>query len=109
VLSLRGDELLRHGHRVSSPRRLWLGVLSYTLREHVVIAGVMPGSPGEKAGLRQGDLVLSADGADIHERKALYEAINRHRPGESVQLRIMRNNQVRSLEIPPIIIDDFLG
>jgi len=103
------DELLRHGHRVSSPRRLWLGVLSYTLREHVVIAGVMPGSPGEKAGLRQGDLVLSADGADIHERKALYEAINRHRPGESVQLRIMRNNQVRSLEIPPIIIDDFLG
>jgi S1-C subfamily serine protease len=103
------DELLRHGHRVSTPRRLWLGVLSYTLREHVVIAGVMPGSPGEKAGLRQGDLVLSADGADIHERKALYEAINRHRPGESVQLRIMRNNQVRNLEIAAIIVDDFLG
>jgi serine protease Do len=103
------DELLRHGRRVSTPPRLWLGVLSYTLREHVVIAGVMPGSPGEKAGLRQGDLVLSADGRDIHERKALYEAINRHRPGERVQLRIMRNNQVQSLEIPPIIVDDFLG
>lgn len=103
------DELLRHGHRVSTPPRLWLGVLSYTLREHVVIAGVMPGSPGEKAGLRQGDLVLSADGLDIHERKALYEAINRHRPGESVQLRIMRNNQVKNLEIAAIIVDDFLG
>jgi serine protease Do len=103
------DELLRHGHRVSTPPRLWLGVLSYTLREHVVVAGVMPGSPGEKAGLRQGDLVLSADGMEIHERKALYEAINRHRPGENVRLKILRNNQVQQIEIPPIIVDDFLG
>jgi serine protease Do len=103
------DELVRHGHRVSSPRRLWLGVLSYTLREHVVIAGVMPGSPSEKAGLRQGDLVLSADGFEIHERKALYEAINRHRPGECVRLRILRNNQVHNLEVPAIVVDDYLG
>jgi serine protease Do len=103
------DELLRHGHRVSTPPRLWLGVLSYTLREHVVIASVMPGSPGEKAGLRQGDLVLSADGRDIHERKAFYEAINRHQPGEHIQLRIMRNNQVHSLEVAAIRVDDYLG
>jgi serine protease Do len=103
------DELVRHGHRVSTPQKLWLGVLSYTLREHVVIAGVMPGSPGEKAGLRQGDLVLSADGSEIRERKALYEAINRHRPGESVVLKIMRDNQVRDFSIPAIVVDDYLG
>jgi serine protease Do len=103
------DELVRHGHRVSSPPKLWLGVLSYTLREHVVIAGVMPGSPGEKAGLQQGDLVLSADGREIHERRALYDAINTHRPGERIQLRILRKNQVYDLEIPAIIVDDFLG
>lgn len=103
------DELVRHGHRVSIPPRLWLGLLSYTLREHVVIAGVMPGSPGEKAGLRQGDLVLSADGRDIHERKALYEAINSHRPGENVQLKIMRNNRVHDLAITTIVVDDYLG
>jgi S1-C subfamily serine protease len=103
------DELVRHGHRVSTPRRLCLGLLSFTLREHVVIAGVFPGSPGDKAGLRQGDLVLSADGSEIRERKALYDAINKHRPGESVQLRILRNNEVHSLEVPAIIIDDYLG
>jgi serine protease Do len=103
------DELVRHGHRVSTPPLLWLGVLSYTLREHVVIAGVMPGSPGEKAGLRQGDLVLSADGQEIHERKALYQAVNSHQPGERVHLRILRNNQVHALEIPAIIVDDYLG
>ncbi len=103
------DELVRHGHRVSTPPRLWLGVLSYTLREHVVIAGVMPGSPGEKAGLQQGDLVLSADGHEIHERRALYDAINSHRPGERIQLRILRKNQVYNLEIPAVVVDDYLG
>jgi serine protease Do len=103
------DELVRHGHRTSTPPKLWLGLLSYTLREHVVIAGVLPGSPGEKAGLRQGDLVLTADGCEIHERKALYEVINRHRPGENVQLRILRDNQVHDLAISAIIVDDFLG
>jgi serine protease Do len=79
------------------------------LREHVVIAGVMPGSPGEKAGLKQGDLVLSADGAEIHERKALYDAINRHRPGERIHLRILRANQVHNFEVPAIVVDDYLG
>ncbi|HJU09791.1 MAG TPA: S1C family serine protease [Candidatus Binataceae bacterium] len=103
------DELVRHGHRVSIPQRLWLGVLSYTLREHVVIAAVMPGSPGEKAGLQQGDLVLSADGQEIHERRALYDAINSHRPGERVQLRILRKNQVYELEIAAIVVDEYLG
>jgi serine protease Do len=103
------DELVRHGHRVSVPPRLWLGVLSYTLREHVVIAAVMPGSPGEKAGLQQGDLVLSADGHEIHERRALYDAINSHRPGECVQLRILRKNQVYNLEIAAIVVDEYLG
>ncbi|HVC44778.1 MAG TPA: S1C family serine protease [Candidatus Binataceae bacterium] len=103
------DELVRNGRRTSSPPRLWLGLYSYTLREHVVIAGVMPGSPGDKAGLKQGDLVLSADGDEIHERRALYEAINRHRPGDRIQLRILRANQVHNIEVPAIIVDDFLG
>jgi S1-C subfamily serine protease len=103
------DELVRHGRRVSTPPKLWLGVFSYTLREHVVIAGVMPGSPGEKAGLQQGDLVLSADGNEIHERRALYEIINSHRPGESVHLRILRKNQVYNLAIAAIVVDEYLG
>lgn len=103
------DELVLHGHRISIPPRLWLGVLSYTLRDHVVIAAVMPGSPGEKAGLQQGDLVLSADGQEIRERRALYEAINSHRPGEPVQLRILRKNQVYNLEVAAIAVDEYLG
>jgi S1-C subfamily serine protease len=103
------DELLRHGKRVSVPSRLWLGVLSYTLREHVVIADVVPGSPGAKAGLRQGDVVLAADEREIRDRRTLYEAVNRHRPGETVTLKILRNNQVRSIPVTAIRVEDYLG
>lgn len=103
------DELVRHGRRVSVPSRLWLGVLSYTLREHVVIAGVMPGSPSEKAGLKQGDVVLAADQNEVHDRRTLYDTINNHHAGETVTLRILRNNRVRSIPVTAIRVEDYLG
>jgi serine protease Do len=102
------DELIRHGKRITAPKA-WLGVLSYTLREHVVIAGVMPGGPGEKAGLKQGDVVLSVDGNDISERKALYDALLSHRPGEQITFKLLRQNQVHSLAIPTIGAEEYFG
>ncbi len=102
------DELVRDGQRTSVPPRMWLGVLSYTLQDHVIIAGVMPGSPSEKAGLKQGDLVLTVDGHDISERRALYDAVNSHRPGEVVNLKILRNNQVQQFAVPAIRVEDYL-
>lgn len=103
------DELVRHGKRVSAPSRLWLGVHSYTLRDHVVIADVVPGSPSAKAGLRQGDIVLAADERELRDRRTLYEVVNSHRPGEIVKLKILRNNQVRSVPVTAIRVEDYLG
>jgi S1-C subfamily serine protease len=103
------DELIKHGSRTTAPPRAWLGVLSYTLREHVVIAGVMPGGPGEKAGLQQGDLVISIDDTDINDRRVLYEALGNHRPGENVNLKVLRNNRVYQLDIPAIRAEDYFA
>ncbi len=102
------DELVQHGRRVTAPKA-WLGVLSYTLREHVVIAGLMPGGPGEKAGLKQGDVLLAADGRDISERKMLYDALLKHRPGDRISFTVMRNNQVYSLAIPTIGAEEYFA
>jgi len=103
------DELLRHGRRVNAVPRAWVGLLSYTVRDHVIIAGVMPGSPGEKAGLKQGDVVLAVGGRDISERRAFYDALWSHRPGDRVNFKIMRNSQVRTIEIPGIGIEEYFG
>jgi serine protease Do len=107
--SANRDELLRHGRRISTTPRAWMGLLSYTVREHVIIAGVMPGGPSEKAGLKQGDVVLAIGGRDISERRAFYDALWSHRPGERVSFKIMRNSQVRTIEIPGIGIEEYFG
>jgi S1-C subfamily serine protease len=103
------DELVTHGCRTTAVPRAWLGVLSYTLREHVVIAGVMPGSPGEKAGLQQGDLVISIDDTDVNDRRVLYQALGNHRPGENVNLKVLRNNRVYQLDIPATRAEDYFA
>jgi len=102
------DELLKHGKRITAPKA-WLGVLSYTLREHVVVAGVMPGGPGEKAGLKQGDVLLAADGHDISERRVLYDVLLKHRPGDQINFTVLRNNQVYSLAIPTIGAEEYFA
>jgi len=103
------DELLAHGRRTTAPARIWIGLLSYTLREHVVIAGVMPGGPGDKAGLKPGDVVLAVDGREVNERRALYDALCAHKPGEQIQIKVFRNNQVHDFAVPGITIEDYFG
>jgi S1-C subfamily serine protease len=107
-LSVR-DELLKHGKRITAAPRAWLGVLSYTLREHVVIAGVMPGGPGEKAGLQQGDLVLAIDGCDISERRVLYDTLGSRRPGQHINLKVLRNNRIYQVDVPAIMAEDYFA
>ena len=103
------DELLAHGKRVSGPVRAWVGLLSYTLREHVVVAGVMPGGPCDKAGLRPGDVVLAVGGHEISDRRALYDGVGMRRPGEHVNIKVFRNNQVQTFAVPGIKIEDYFG
>ena len=108
VLQTR-DELIKFGKRVTAPSKAWIGVISYTVREHVVIAGVMPGSPGDKAGIQQGDLVITVDGHDINERRELYQSLRDHDPGGNVTIKVLRNNRVLNIEIPVVRAEDYFA
>jgi S1-C subfamily serine protease len=94
------DELLQDreaflaGQPTRRPPRGWLGVFCYPVSNHVVVGGVVPGSPAAVAGLQSGDVVLSVDDERIHDRYALYAALWKRKPGERVHLRVYRNNQV---------------
>jgi serine protease Do len=93
------EELLRHGRVVSRPRRAWLGVFAHALEEGVVIAGLVPGGPGDKGGLREGDLVVSIDAQEVSTRRELYMKLWSHEPGERLSVEIMRDNAVKRLEL----------
>lgn len=101
------DEVARTGRYVVQTPRAWIGLTCYTLRDHVVLAGIVPESPGADAGLRSGDVVVAIDGEDVHDRRALYQRIWRHASGEPIQLRIFRSNQMREVEVIAGNIESF--
>jgi S1-C subfamily serine protease len=103
------EELLRYGRRVSRPPRAWIGFYCYMLREHVIIAGVLPGTPGERAGLRPGDLVLSVDGVPIGVRSDLYERVWAHKPGEMIRLQVFRDNAVVEVAVQGADVEQFFS
>ncbi|MGZ5130845.1 MAG: S1C family serine protease [Caldimonas sp.] len=108
-------QLLRHG-RV---RRGWLGVGGQTVaidrrvvmhhglgQDHGVrILSVEPGSPGARAGLREGDIVLGIDGAAIASVDALHQSLSEARIQKDCAIKFLRGTaspQVLFLSVRPI-------
>ena len=48
------------------------------------VAGVVPGSPAERAGIRQGDVITTVDGDAVATATALHDAMTAHQPGDRV-------------------------
>jgi S1-C subfamily serine protease len=103
------DELIRYGRRVSQPSRAWIGMYSYTLREHLVIAGLLPGGPGDTAGLKAGDVVLAVDNQDVSDRRKFYEQLWAKPAGETILFRIFRNNGIRDIAVISGNVEQFFG
>lgn len=93
------EELLRYGRVVSRPRRAWLGVYAHALEDGVIIAGMVAGGPGDKGGLREGDMIVSLNAEEVSSRRELYMSLWKHAPGERLTFEVMRDNAVRRLEI----------
>jgi len=92
------DQFLAGGGR-GMGTRAWLGVFCYAMNHHVVIAGVLPGGPGDSAGLKAGDVVLAVDGRDVADRATLYRHLWRRQPGEPVTLKVFRSNEARLVTV----------
>jgi S1-C subfamily serine protease len=93
------SELLRYGRVVSRPKRAWLGVFAHAVEEGVVVAGIVPEGPGDRGGLREGDVIVSLNAEEVPSRKELYLSLWRHGPGERLTLEVMRDNRLRRLEV----------
>lgn len=57
----------------------------------VLVNNVTPGGPGEKAGLRPGDVILKLNGKDVNDPNTLRNEIAEIAPGTQVTLTILRN------------------
>jgi S1-C subfamily serine protease len=93
------SELVRFGRVTSRRRRAWIGVFPHTLDERLVVAGLVPDGPGERAGLQDGDVILRVDDQEVASRRDLYAALWRREPGERVRLDVMREDRAQTVEV----------
>jgi S1-C subfamily serine protease len=80
----------------------------------VVVISVEPGTPAAKAGLTGitqgadgislGDVIVGIDKDKVDDYDDLYNALDKHGVGETIQLRVMRNRKIVTLEVELILV-----
>jgi serine protease Do len=60
---------------------------------------VIAGSPAERAGLRAGDVIVALDGESLSAETDLSMLLLPHAPGDTITLRVLRDNSVRELTV----------
>ena len=95
----------------TSVRRTWLGLrlqgvdadtarsLGLDRPQGVLAAGVYPGGPADRAGVRAGDLILTVDGAPANDEAAVNFAAATHRAGDTLTLGVRHGGATRQVAV----------
>lgn len=101
-------ETLRKGER---PERGYLGIgirpvnerladsLGITKNKGEEVTGVVPGQPGEKGGLKEGDIVLKVNGKDVTPDQTLSYIVANTKPGTKIPLEILREGKPTTINV----------
>jgi serine protease Do len=102
------DSLIQDGHVT----RGYLGVLiqdvnpalakQFKLSENTggaLVGDVTPKSPAEKAGLKNGDVILEFNGKKTADSRQLKLQVARTKPGETAPIKILRDGEEQTLQV----------
>ena len=102
------EAMLATGRPARAPRA-WLGIYVTEMDGHVVIGGLAPGGPAERAGVQLGDLVLEAGGEKVAGLASLFRRIWSLGPaGSDVPLTLSRRGAASTVRIRSADRGDFL-
>jgi len=94
-----------------SVARPWLGVAGQAVNgeiarslgldrpEGLLLADIYPGSAAARAGLQQGDAILSVDGQPVNDEASLNYRIGTRRAGEEVAIGYQRGGKAQTLRV----------
>ena len=101
------DQLVATGHAVHPYLGIAYGPLTPSLAVRLgvntdngfVVGQVAPGSPAASAGLQPGDVITAVDGQPLDSESALAKNLNRHNPGDSITLTVIRGGQQQNIQV----------
>ena len=64
-----------------------------------LVTDVQSGGPSASAGLQVGDVIINLDGIDIYNPDELLQRLVLHKPGDQVQMGIIRDGQQQTLSL----------
>ena len=82
---------LARGERPASASPGYLGVSVADASPGASVTAVVESSPAAEAGIVAGDVITAIDGRDVEGASDLVAAVQSHKPGDRVTLRIVRN------------------
>ena len=97
--------------RTGSVTRGWIGVevqdISPELAESfnlpttngTLIAGVQPGGPAERAGIRRGDILMAVESREVTDSTRMLNLVAALKPGEQATLKILRDDEEALVQI----------
>jgi len=71
-----------------------------------LVAGVQPDGPGEKAGIRRGDVIRSVDGRQVNASSEVPPIIGAMAPGSRVTLGVLRDGRERDIAVTLAPLDE---
>ena len=67
--------------------------------EGVYITEVAKGSSADKAGMKEGDVIVAIDGTDVKSGSAVKVKVNSFHPGDKAKVKIIRDGKEKELEV----------
>jgi serine protease Do len=64
-----------------------------------LVGDVESGSPGDRAGIKSGDVILAVDGQEVPHAEDLPRLVARHAPGTQVKLAVLHERQKRDVDV----------
>jgi S1-C subfamily serine protease len=103
--------LIRDGHitrgrigvagQTTPIRRRVVRYFDLPLETGVLVAGVEPGSPAQRAGLLPGDLIVALDGEPLPDVDTLHRTLTEATIGRPITLRFVRLTSLREVSVTP--------
>jgi S1-C subfamily serine protease len=102
------DEMLKFGRPRREPQP-WLGMYTTEAGAKLVVAGLAPGGPADRAGVKVGDIIVDVAGEKPSSLGDLWRRVWRLGPtGSQVPLKLLRKSALKDVRLHSADRNDFL-